>query len=143
MIKIYVAAYKNFNDYKTLKKVYDYFLSKQNKENVLFYATTGEHGDNLCMKYIRENGYNYVDWLPQKWNKNRAKEKEPFIADSDHVILITDGNSIGIGVALNYAVKYISRKIVQVRMQCGDLLVFTRERFKKKKEPKKILLNEL
>lgn len=124
MTKIYVAAYKEFGDYKTLKKIYDYFLCKLDKEDVIFYVSTGESGDNTCMKYIRENKYKYIDWLPQKKGKNRAEEKFQYIKDSDHAILITDGNSVGIGVALNYACRFIVGKVVSVRIQCNDLTVF-------------------
>lgn len=123
MIKIYVAAYKEFHDYTALKKVYDFFLSKQKKENVLFYVSTGESGDNTCMKYVRENGYNYIDWLPKK-GKNRAEEKLQFIKNSNYAILFTNGHSIGINIAIRYACKYL-KKFVIVRMQCKDLQVWS------------------
>ena len=37
MTKIYIAAYKEFNDYATLKKICDFFLQNLNKNDVLFY----------------------------------------------------------------------------------------------------------
>ena len=137
MIKIYVAAYKEFSDYKTLKKVYDFFLSKQEKNNVLFYVSTGESGDNTCMKYVRENEYNYIDWLPRKKGKNRAEEKLQFIKDSDYAILFTDGHSVGINIAIRYACKYL-KKFVIVRMQCKDLQVWRNGEL-----IKKMLLNNI
>lgn len=66
MTKIYIAAYKEFNDYATLKKICDFFLQNLNKNDILFYVSNGELGDKTCMKYVRNNGYNYIDWLPQK-----------------------------------------------------------------------------
>ena len=123
MTKIYMAAYKEFGDYKLLKKICDYMLCNMNKDDILFYVSTGESGDNTCMKYVRENGYKYVDWLPKKRGVNRAIVKLQYIKNSDHVILVTDGDSIGIGVALNYASKHVNGKIVEIRAQCNNFIV--------------------
>lgn len=123
MTKIYIAAYKEFNDYATLKKICDFFLQNLNKNDILFYVSNGELGDKTCMKYVRNNGYNYIDWLPQKKGKNRAEEKLKYIIDSDHAILITNGNSKGIEIAIRYSCKYIN-KFVVVRTQCNDLQIY-------------------
>ena len=109
MTKIYIAAHKEFNDYATLKKICDFFLQNLNKNDVLFYVSNGE--------------LNYIDWLPQKKGKNRAEEKLKYIIDSDHAILITNGNSKGIEIAIRYSCKYIN-KFVVVRTQCNDLQIY-------------------
>lgn len=114
MTKIYIAAYKDFNDYEGLKRVLDYLLSKKNKEDVLFYVSDGERGDKTCMKYVKDNGYKHEDWCKNK-HGNRAKQKLPYIADSTHSILVTDGDSIGIGIALRYSAMNIKGKLVIIK----------------------------
>lgn len=123
MTKIYIAAYKEFGNYKTLKKVCDYFLSRLDKSNVLFYVSTGERGDNTCMKYIRENGYKYIDWLPIKKGVNRSEEKLKAIKNCDHSILVTNGSSVGIGIAINHSCRNIKGKTVVVRTQSDDVII--------------------
>lgn len=114
MTKIYIAAYKEFGDYKTLKKVCDYLLQYINKEDVLFYVSTGESGDNTCMKYVRDNGYKYIDWIPQKRGKNRSEEKLKVIKGSNHTILVHNYDSLGINIAIRQASENIKGKIVIV-----------------------------
>ena len=113
MDKIYLAAYKEFTDYKKLCKVLDFMLSKKSKDEVLFYVSSGEDGDSTCMRYVKAHGYKYVDWCKDK-HGNRAKQKLPFIQDSTHSILITDGESRGISIALRYSIKYVKGKLVLV-----------------------------
>ena len=113
-IKIYFAAYKDFNDYGMLKKVLDYMLQNKNKDDILFYVSSGEKGDSTCMKYVMDNGYSFVDWCSNKYG-NRAEQKLPFIQDSTHSVLVTDGVSSGISIALRYSAKYIKGKIVLIK----------------------------
>ena len=126
MINIYIAAFKEFGDYALLKKVCDYFLSRQNKENVNFFVSVGESGDNTCMKHVRDNGYSYTDWLPIKQGKNRAKEKLKFIKESDHCILVHDGYSRGIDIALKYAVNNVKGKVVVIYPYINEINVWNK-----------------
>jgi hypothetical protein len=89
-------------------------LSRLNKSEILFFVTSGEPGDNTCMKYVINNGYKYEDWIPVKRGHNRADEKLEFIKKSDHTILVTNGESRGIMIAMRFAGKNISGKIVIV-----------------------------
>lgn len=59
----------------------------------------------------------------KKKSKNRAEEKLKYIIDSDHAILITNGNSKRIEIAIRYSCKYIN-KFVVVRTQCNDLQIY-------------------
>ena len=114
MVKIYIAAYKNFKDYNMLKRILDYLLSKQNKEDVLFYVSSGEDGDSTCMRYVVENGYKYEDWCKNKFG-NRAKQKLKYLKDSTHSVLVTDGDSTGISIAIRYSTMYVKEKLVIVK----------------------------
>ena len=114
MKKIYLAAYKEFKDYNGLKEILDYFLSKTDKKDVIFYVTSGEKGDSTCMKYVVNNGYKYIDWCKNKFG-NRAEQKLPFIQNCDHSVLVTDGKSKGIGVALLYSTRHVKGKIVVIK----------------------------
>ena len=127
MTKIYIAAYKEFGDYKILKKVCDYLLQHTNKEDVLFYVSTGESGDNTCMKYVRDNGYNYIDWMPQKRCKNRSEEKLKVIKESNHAILVHGNDSVGISIAIRHSSVNINGKIAIIYPQMGILEVFKRD----------------
>jgi hypothetical protein len=132
-IKIYLAAYKDFKDYEKLEKVLDYMLHNKNKNDVLFYVSYGERGDSTCMKYVKNHGYEFVDWCSNKYG-NRAEQKLPYIQDSTHSVLVTDGVSRGIGVALRYSAKYVKGKIVLIKplddvfsiWQNGKMLIETR-----------------
>ena len=118
---IYLAAYKDFNDYELLKIVCDKITSTCDKENTTFFVTTGECGDNTCMKYAKENGFKIEDWFPDeqfsdykmecmkngKWHEfyNTLKtEKNKFISRADHVIFVWDydkkNNGIGCGIRM-------------------------------------------
>lgn len=114
MTNIYIAAYKKFNDYPVLKKVCDYMLSRMNKNDIQFFVTSGEPGDNTCMRYVIDNGYKYENWMPVKRGRNRADEKLKFIKRSNHVILVTNGESRGITIAMRFAGKSIDGKIVVI-----------------------------
>lgn len=124
MVNIYIAAYKEFGDYKILKKVCDYFLQNLNKDEVLFYASTGESGDNTCMKYVRDNEYKYIDWIPQKKGKNRSEEKLKVIENSNHSILVHNGSSVGISIAIRHCAKNVKGKIVVIYPDKDKLFVY-------------------
>lgn len=124
MLNVYIAAYKDFGDYALLKKVCDYFLSRQDKDNIKFIVTTGESGDNTCKKYVVDNGYQWMDWIPIKQGMNRAEEKLKYLKESDHCILVHDAYSQGIGIALKYAINNVKGKIVVIYPLVGDIVVF-------------------
>ena len=139
---IYLAAYKDFSDYELLKVVCDKITSTCDKENTTFFVTTGECGDNTCMKYARENGFKIEDWFPdEKFAELRKEcqnngnwqyfyyqvlkpEKNKYISKSDHVIFISDndkknrGVSCGVKMAAKnnktLSIVYPDRKIVEV-----------------------------
>ena len=114
MNQIYIAAYKEFNDYKKLERILDYLLSRLDKKDVIFYVSNGEPGDNTCFKYVVEHGYKYIDWCPDK-HGNRAKQKLPYIKNSTHSILITNGESRGISIAARYSWMFVKNKIVVIK----------------------------
>ena len=139
---IYLAAYKDFSDYELLKVVCDKITSRFDKEKVTFFVTTGESGDNTCMKYARDNGFKIEDWFPNERFADLKKEclrngnwkyfyyqvlkpeKEKFISKSDHVIFVSDydkknrGVSCGVNMASKnhktVSVVYPEEKIVEV-----------------------------
>jgi hypothetical protein len=122
---IYLAAYKDFNDYELLKVVCDKITSTCDKENTTFFVTTGETGDNTCMRYAVENGFKIEDWFPDEkfagikrecmangnWKhfyyQVLKPEKNRFISKSDHVIFVYDYDlkNNGIGCGINMAAK--------------------------------------
>ena len=114
MKNIYLAAYKDFSDYRLLEKVLNYMLSNTKKEDVVFFVSNGETGDNTCFKYVLGHEYKYVDWCSDKFG-NRAKQKLPYIQKSTHSVLVTDGESKGISIALMYSAKYVNGKIVLIK----------------------------
>jgi hypothetical protein len=118
---IYLAAYKDFSDYSLLRTFCDSITSDMKKEDTTFFVTTGECGDNTCMKYARENGFNIEDWFPDEkfaeykkecmrsghWHEfyNTLKaEKNKFVSRADHVVFVWDydqkNNGIGYGIKL-------------------------------------------
>ena len=117
-----MAAYKDYADYEQLKTVCDRITSDMNKDDVTFFVTTGESGDNTCTKYAVENGFKTEDWFPDEefaelkermratghwhefYNALKAKKNE-YISKADHVILVSDydAKNNGIGYALRLA----------------------------------------
>lgn len=121
MEKIYLAAYKHFGenegDYKLLEVVCNRITNDFNKNDVTFFVTetSDESGDITCTKYVNDNGFKKEDWLPPKfrdirYQKQRAGEwkdyyfhylipqKEKYIAQSDHVILVSDNDKDNKGI---------------------------------------------
>ncbi len=125
MTNIYMAAYKDYADYDLLKTVCDRITSDMDKNDVTFFVTTGESGDNTCTKYAADNGFRIVDWFPDEqfmplkeetrqnghWKEfyNALKtQKSEFISKADHVILVSDydAKNNGIGYAIRLASKH-------------------------------------
>lgn len=124
MVNIYLAAYKDYANYEELKTVCDRITSDMDKNDVTFFVTTGESGDNTCMKYARDNGFKIEDWFPDEefdelkkstrenghwmefYNAKKMKKAE-YISKADHVILVSDydAKNNGIGYALRIASK--------------------------------------
>jgi len=120
MGNIYMAAYKDYANYTQLKAVCDRITSDMKKDDVTFFVTTGECGDNTCMKYAVDNGFKVEDWFQNKeelrnetrnnghWHEyyNILKQqKAKYISKADHVILVSDYDkrNNGIGYALRLA----------------------------------------
>lgn len=120
MENIYIAAYKDYANYNQLKTVCDRITSDMKKEDVTFFVTTGECGDNTCMKYAVDNGFRVEDWFPNKEEVKKAtygenhwleyynilkEQKAKYISKADHVILVSDYDkkNNGIGYALRLA----------------------------------------
>ena len=139
---IYLAAYKDFDDYELLKVVCDTITSKCDKENTVFFVTTGETGDNTCTRYAKENEFKTEDWFPDEQFAELKKEclrngnwryfyyqvlkpeKRKYISKSDHVIFVSDydkkNNGIGCGINMaaennkTLSIVYPDRKEVYV-----------------------------
>ena len=121
MDKIYIAAYKDYADYNQLKTVCDRITSDMKKDEVTFFVTTGESGDNTCYKYARDNNFKIEDWFPdEEFAELKAKrnsgnwhefynilktQKNKYISKADHIILVSDYDkkNNGIGYALRLA----------------------------------------
>jgi len=122
MTNIYIAAYKDYGDYEQLETVCNRITSDMDKNDVTFFVTTGESGDNTCMKYAREHNFKIEDWFPDEQFGEYKKEcmanghwhefynilkaqKSKYISQADHVILVSDydAKNNGIGYAMRLA----------------------------------------
>lgn len=96
--RIIVAGSREFNDYPSLKKKLDHYLSNTNKSEVEIMCGMARGADLLGKKYAEENGIS-VKEFPADWEtygKSAGYIRNSEMAEySTHLVLFWDGKSKG------------------------------------------------
>lgn len=116
---IFLASYGNFDNYKLLELICDYFTKNIKHDDIKFIAALGgKNGDIICRNYIVRNNIKHTFLKPSQMCK------EDNLQQCNHAILFNNGESKGIKTSLRTIPKYIRGKIVEIHTNLNELTVY-------------------
>jgi len=116
---IYLASFGDFNDYKFLKLLCDFFTKNLNNNDIEFIAPMGgKSGDITCRNYIIKNNFKHTFLKPSQMDKPNV------LMNCTHAILINNGESRGIDIHLKALPRFIKGKIVEVHTNKNEITIY-------------------